>query len=130
MKEAHFVDGEDRTTFFPFIMVEVGDAESITYRLAFGDWEWLQGRLGTDTIDGYYLNGTSVEALIKAARLEANLPVAEDRIEYNSEGDVCYMEFLRLEDACVTAELAQEVLSDKGRLQEAIARARSEDFDE
>jgi hypothetical protein len=130
MKTPQFVDGTDATTFQPFLLEDLSTEDESDFRLIFGDWEWLHGRLGTDTIDGYYLNGSGLEGLIKAGRLERGLDIAEDRIEYNSEGDTCYLEFHDLEDAATTAEIAQELVSEPALLRAAIARARAEDLEE
>ena len=124
------VTSEDSATFFPFILRNAFGPEGEDYRLVFADWEWLHQKFGSDTISGLYLNGTGLEALIKASRLENHLPLAEDRINYNSEGDTCYIQFSRFEDACATARIAREVLQDRILLEAAIRRIKAENLDE
>lgn len=124
------VTNEDSATYFPFILSDASGPEGEDYRLVFADWEWLHQKFGSDTISGLYLNGTGLESLVKASRLENHLPLAEDRINYNSEGDTCYIQFSRFEDACATARIAREVLQDPILMEAAIRRIKAENLDE
>ncbi len=67
-------------------------------------------------IDDFYLNGYGIQCLVMACRMKAGLNVEEDGIEYNSEGDTCFIHFEQLDDASRTAELLQPVLCDKTKL--------------
>jgi hypothetical protein len=110
----------------PLILEEVGDQ----VRLVFADWEWLESRIPGNLVDGYYLNGSSLEGLIKAVRWEAGLEPESDFIEYNSEGDVCLVEFEDASEAKITASLTWEMLHDVERVRHAVRVAREHDWDD
>ena len=123
-------DGVDKVTFAPVELINALDSEWKDVRLSFTDWGWLKRTYGSDSIDDYYLNGYSVQGLVKACRLHAGLEPEADGIDYNSEGDACYIHFANLDDAVETAQLVVEMLNDRSRLVAMIEVARENDFEE
>jgi hypothetical protein len=131
MSDAKFdINGFDRTTFAPIELFDQRSSEWKDVRLSFNAWERLQEMCGGDSLDGYYLNGYGVEGLIKACRLHAGLDSYADGIEYDSEGDTCYIHFSRLEDAVQTAQLASAMLNNKQTVVEMIKIARDNGFED
>jgi hypothetical protein len=123
MKNPHFdKDGIDRDTFAPFILRNALDTEWADVRLEFSDWDWLHGKYG-DTVDGYYLNGYGVEGLDKATRSANGLDPWGEGIDYNSEGDACYVHFKSMEEVLRTAALSVEMISSVAGLKAAIQLA-------
>ncbi len=131
MKTPHFgTDGWDRTTFAPFVLIDARNSEWKDVRLSFHDWSWFKNTYGTDTIDDWYFNGYGVEGLIKAARLAADLDPECDGIDYDSEGDACFIHFKDLDEAIKTAELSVEMISDKTKLSQMIVLGRENGFED
>lgn len=131
MSQAQFdADGLDATTFAPIELVDQRDQPWADVRLRFADWEWLNERYGPDGVDGYYLNGYGVQGLAMACRHRAGLEVHADGIDYNSEGDTCFIHFGSLEDAEQTAALLRAALGDPAELKAAIAIAREQGFED
>ncbi len=83
-------NGNDLSTFAPFILRNALDTEWADVRLEFSNWKWLHDRYG-DTFDDYYLNGYGVEGLVKAIRFMNGLDPDASDVDYNSEGDACYI---------------------------------------
>jgi len=123
-------DGVDKVTFAPVELINALDSEWKDVRLSFTDWEWLKRTYGSDSIDDYYLNGYGVQGLVKACRLQAGFEPEADGIDYNSEGDACYIHFANLDDAVETAQLVAEMLNDRSKLVAMIQVARENDFEE
>ena len=92
------------------------DSEWEDVRLSFHDWDWFEEQYGSDTIDDYYMNGYGIEGLVKAARLSAGMEPEPELIEYNSEGDTCYIHFTDLQEAIFTAGLSSTMIKDKDLL--------------
>lgn len=131
MKTAKFDnDGSDKVTFAPFVLENLLDSEWKDVRLIFADWDWIEQRYGTDTIDDYYFNGYGVEGLVRAIRLTAGLDPEPDSIHYNSEGDTCFIHFKNLEEAVATADLASNMIQDRNLLANAILVARENGFED
>lgn len=120
----------DELTFAPFVLEDCRDTESQDVRLSFFNWDWLQQKYGSDSVDDYYLNGYGVEGLVKATRLLNNLEPEPDFIEFNSEGDTCYIHFTNFEEALKTAELCAAMMADISSLKRAIAAAREHGFED
>ena len=55
MKEPGFVDGLDKLTFAPFVLIDCRNTEWKDVRLSFNEWAWLKEMHGTQTINDYYL---------------------------------------------------------------------------
>ena len=123
-------DGIDKETFAPFKLINALDTEWKDVRLSFSAWDWLQELVGSDSVDDYYLNGYGIQSLVMACRLDAGLEVWPEGIEYNSEGDTCYIHFSSLDDAVQTAQLAAEMIKDHTRIVAMIAVARENDFED
>lgn len=125
-------DGFDRKTFAPFELHDCRGTEWKDVRLSFHDWGWLHGRFGTDTVDGYYLNGYGVEGLVKAALADAGVEVEEgdEEIAFDSEGDTCHIHFRTVEAASRAAELAAAMFADEKTLARVIAVARERGFED
>jgi hypothetical protein len=122
-------DSIDKETFAPFELINALDTKWKDVRLSFNAWNWLREFVGSDYVDDYYLNGYGVEGLVKACRLDIGLEVWPEGIEYDSEGDTCYIHFSRLDDAVQTAQLAAEMIKDRARIVAMSAIARENDFD-
>jgi hypothetical protein len=116
--------GIDRKTFAPVELIDQRDSEWKDVRLSFDAWEWLHERCGGDAVDGYYLNGHGVQGLVMACRLKAGLDSEAEGIVYNSEGDTCFIHFSKLEDAVQTAQLAADMLRDRGKIAAMVEVAR------
>lgn len=123
-------EGYDRTTFHPFLLQDARDSKWKDLRLQFSDWEWFEAEHGSHEIDDYYMNGYGVEGLVKAVRLQAGLEVDSVSVEYNSEGDCCFIHFTDFDEAVTTANLASVMIKDSKKLQEAILVARDNDFED
>ena len=131
MKAPHFDQaGHDATTYAPFKLYNALDTQWQDVRLSFDDWSWLQSTYGTDTVDDYYLNGYGIEGLVKASLFAHDLNPDDEAIEYDSEGDTCYIHFKALEQAARAAELAVAMIADRRRLEEMIKVAREQGFED
>lgn len=122
--------GIDDQTFAPWRLVDCRGTEWADLRLQFFRWDWLQERLGGESVDDFYLNGYGLQSLLQAARLEAGLELEAEGIEYNSEGDTCLVHFESLEEATRTAALAQAFVQSKERVAALVALAREHDLEE
>ena len=120
MQELAFVDDVDSTTFAPFSLIDCRQSEWPGVRLSFGDWDWLLEKLGTDTVDGYYMNGHSLQGLVLAARVHAGLEAYPAGVEPASEGDTCFIIFDDLATAVETARLASAMINDRSRIEQMI----------
>lgn len=108
VKLPNFENQRDSRTFAPFQLSKGECSTGAEYfTLMFSDFRWLENNLDLSTIGSYDLNGYGVQGLIKAARLHAGLASSKDSITYDSEAGACFIYFNSIEDACVTAELAQ-----------------------
>ena len=125
-----FVDGHDKTTFAPFELIDCRDTEWGDVRLSFNDWSWLNETYGTDTIEGYYLNGYGVQGLVLACRIAAGLDAYPDGLEPNSEGDTCFLHFSDLDVAIETIQLAQDMIGDRDKIAAMVAVARDHDLED
>ncbi len=123
-------NGQDEKTFAPIVLIDCRNTEWKDVRLSFSDWSGLESVAGSDDIDGFYLNGYGIQCLVMACRMKAGLNVEQDGIEYNSEGDTCFIHFAQLDDASRTAELLQPVLCDKTKLEEMVDIARKYGFED
>lgn len=114
MKQPTFdSDGNDATTFAPFILRNALDTEWKDIRLEFSDWDWIHSRYG-DSIDDYYLNGPGVQGLVFATRMVNGLEPISDTMDPNSEGDTCYIHFTSMDEVVQTADLcAKMIISDE-----------------
>jgi len=131
MKQPDFDDDKyDGQTFAPFSIQDLRDSEGGDVRLIFGDWDWFRETHGEDTIDDYYFNGYGVQGLVQAARHKAGMEVMPDSINYNSEGDTCFIQFEDFEDAVKTANLSAEMINDGATLREMIAIAREHGYED
>ncbi len=130
MPAPNFVDGHDKSTFAPFELIDCRDTKWGDLRLSFSDWAWLTDTHGTDTIDGYYLNGYGVQGLVLAARIAAGLEAYPQGLEPDSEGDTCFLHFTSLNDAVDTAQLAKEMIGDRSKIAALIVVARENDLED
>lgn len=112
-------NGNDLSTFAPFILRNALDTEWADVRLEFSNWKWLHDRYG-DTFDDYYLNGYGVEGLVRAIRFMNGLDPDSSEVDYNSEGDACYIHFESLDRAVETAALSAEMIQSAETLKAAI----------
>lgn len=117
-----FRNEEEEQLFYPFCLTE----DFSEYQLIFFDWDWLRHRYNTDSIEGYYLNGHSIQALVQAARIAGGLPVKKRGIRYNSEGDCCRIEFRTKKEATLTAELALQMIGDLEKMMAMIKLVETE----
>ncbi len=131
MKPATFEkDGYDSKTFTPFALQNCLDTEWKDVRLSFSDWDWLRGKWGSDSIEDYYLNGYGVEGLVKAVLFSNGIDPYGNGIDYNSEGDTCYVHFTSLETALLAAEWAAAMINDKEKILAAIHTAREQGYED
>ena len=91
--------GIDEVTFAPFTLTDARASKWKDVRLSFHDWDWFTAAYGSDTVEDYYFNGYGVEGLVKAARLAAGAEPYAEGIDYNSEGDACFVHFADLAEA-------------------------------
>ncbi len=122
--------GLDAQTFAPFTLYNCLTTEWKDVRLSFSDWRWIKAKYKSDTIDDYYMNGYGVEGLVKAALFAADLDPDDEEIDYNSEGDACYIHFKTIESAVRAAELSVAMIKDKKKLTEMIEIARDQGFED
>lgn len=122
--------GRDAHTYAPFRLENCLDTEWKDVRLVFDDWGWFQDAYGEDTIDGYYFNGYGVEGLIRALLFANGMDPEDPGIEYDSEGDSCYVHFNSMELALRVAELARAMIEDREALVRMIDVARTEGFED
>lgn len=130
MKSPAFIDGRDETTFAPFVLIDQRDSKWKDVRLQFNDWDLLHKMAGGDHIGECYLNGSGVQGLVIASRIEAGLDPLPAGVEPNSEGDTCFMHFSDLETAVQTASLAQAMIGDRSKLERLAEIAMEEGFDD
>ena len=127
-------DGCDRTTYAPFELSKSRRAQSPDFIVQFEAWEWLHTAFAADLIDGeidgYYMNGHSVEGLVKAAMFANGVNLESPGISYSSEGDTCCILVRNLDEAVRVAELAADLFKDRQRLRAMIAVARDQGFEE
>ena len=120
--------GVDSVTYAPIALIDQRDSQWKDVRLSFDAWDWLAEQLGSEVgeayVDDYYLNGYGVQGLVQACRLSAGLNVEAEGIDYDSEGDTCFIHFSRLEDAIETAQLAAEMLKDRAKIVAMVQVAR------
>ncbi|MDB5385914.1 MAG: hypothetical protein JWM11_1560 [Planctomycetaceae bacterium] len=120
-------EGDDKTTFAPVELSKHPEGAYIQFLVC--DWGRIHGAFG-DTVDDYYLNGYGIEGLVMACRLHAGLEPEADNMEYNSEGDACYICFENLDDAVETAQLVSQTLNDRKTLEAMISVARENGFED
>lgn len=131
MSPVNFDDqGVDRNSFAPFILINQLDSEWKDVRLSFSDWDWIAKLDANHTINGYYLNGYGVQGLVMACRLNAGLDIEADGIDYNSEGDTCFIHFTSLDQAVRTARLAADMFKDRCKLEALIKIAQEKELDD
>jgi hypothetical protein len=123
-------EGVDKLTFAPFTLIDARESKWKDVRLSFHDWDWFKATYGSDTVHEYYFNGYGVEGLVKAARLHAGLDPDAEGIDYDSEGDACFVHFSDLDEAVKTAEISAEMMRDRNKLVQMIALARQNGFDD
>lgn len=125
-----FVDGRDKTTFAPFELIDCRETRFSDVRLSFNNWTWLKEKLGSEEIDGYYLNGPGVQGLVLAARVAAGLEAFPEGMDPNSEGDTCFIHFDDLAIAAETARLAKEMIGDPDKVAAMVVIARENDLED
>jgi hypothetical protein len=131
MLSPHFdSNGVDKVTFAPFTLIDARTSKSKDVRLSFHDWNWFTSTYGSNTVEDYYFNGYGVEGLVKAVRLAAGAEPEAEGIDYNSEGDACYVHFSDLDEAIKTAELSARMIQDRNELVRMILVARENSFDD
>jgi len=132
MANVNFIDDIDKTTFYPFELIDARNTEWRNVRLSFSDWDWFKKTHKSDTIDGYYMNGYGIQGLVLASRIAAGLEAYADCMEPNSEGDSCYIMFedSDLETAIETARLAHAMINDRDLLEKMIVIARDNDLED
>ena len=130
MKQPKFEDDKDATTFARFELIDGRSQPWNDVRLSFNDWDWVREKHGTDSIEGYYLNGYGLQGLVLAARIHAGLDAYPEGMEPNSEGDTCYIHFPNIDLAVETASLSQAVITDTEKLKMMVAVARENDLEE
>ncbi|MCP3943484.1 MAG: hypothetical protein GY710_18670 [Desulfobacteraceae bacterium] len=130
MSNVNFIDNQDKTTFFPFILIDNRDSEWSDVRLSFSDWEWFKEKYGTDTINDYYINGYGIQGLVSASRIAAGVEPFPDGMDPNSEGDTCYFIFEELSVAVETAKLACQMINNLNNIEKMTIAARKNDLEE
>jgi hypothetical protein len=123
-------NGVDKATFAPFTLTDARASKWKDVRLSFHDWDWFKATYGSNTVEEYYFNGYGVEGLVKAARLAAGADPEPEGIDYDSEGDACFVHFADLDEAIRTAQLAAEMIKDRNKLTQMIQVARENGFDD
>lgn len=122
--------GFDRTTYAPFVLHDCRHTQWKDVRLTFDNWEHIDELIGENELDGYYLNGYGVEGIVRAAMVDADIDVDDDRIHCNSEGDACNLHFKELALAEAAAIAAAAAFKTKKALAKAIACAREHGFED
>jgi hypothetical protein len=122
--------GYDEKTFAPFWLENCLDKKWQDVRLTFHDWNWFNAKYATDTIDDYYMNGYGIQGLVLAAMHSSGLPVDEDQVHLDSEGDTCNIHFKTMDHAIGAAEAAAAMINDRARLEEMIKVAREKGFED
>lgn len=122
-------NGVDETTFFPFKLRNALDTEWQDVRLSFDDWEWFQNKYNTDTIFNYYMNGYGIEGLVKAVLFSEGFDVESETIDFDSEGDTCYIHFKDLDEAIQAAALSAAMITDIESIKKMINIAYEQEFD-
>jgi hypothetical protein len=122
--------GLDTSTFTPFKLENALNTEWQDVRLYFDNWKWFQDTYKTDTIDDYYMNGYGIEGLVKAVLFNADFNLESENIDFDSEGDTCYIHFKNLDDATQAATLAAAMITDLPSIKEMIVIACEQGFDD
>lgn len=104
-------DGIDKTSFFPFVLIDARSTASGDVRLSFDRWDWLEKHLGNTWRTGEELNGYTIEGLVLASRHNANLAPQQEGIDYNSASETCFVHFEDIDEAIKTARLAKAAIS-------------------
>lgn len=120
----------DTITYSPFLLENCLATEYKDMRLAFSQWDWLREKYGTDTVNGYYMNGYGIQGLVQAAMYSAQLDVDDEAIDFNSEGDTCYIHFKNMDTAVRVAELASAMINTPEILMKMIEVARKHGFED
>jgi len=117
--------------YAPFTLEDALHTEWRDVRLKFSDWDWLEATHGSDTFDGYYLNGYGVQGLVKAVLLTNGIdPNDPDIKNYNSEGDTCYIHFRTMDAALRAAELSARMIRDRQAILDMVVVAREHGFED
>jgi hypothetical protein len=122
--------GVDAKTYAPFTLQNCLATEWKDVRLSFNDWDWLHEKYGGDEVDDYYLNGYGVEGLVKAVLFKENFDLESDDIDFNSEGDTCFIHFKKLDEAVKTAELVSSMIGNAKLMKKMIKVAQDEGFED
>ena len=127
--------GCDRTTYAPFELLDINPPDCPYYTVRFSNWRWLNTTYAADImddyIDGYYTNGPNIEGLVRATMLSGGFdPDDESRVDYDSEGNACWIRFRRLEDAVQVAEMAADMIKDREKLRAMIQVSKAHGFDD
>lgn len=130
MSNVNFIDNQDKTTFFPFILIDNRDSEWSDVRLSFSDWEWFKEKYGTDTINDYYINGYGIQGLVLASRIAAGVEPFPDCMDPDSEGDTCLFIFEKLSGAVETAQFACQMINNINNIKKMIIVAREHNLEE
>ncbi|VAW78341.1 hypothetical protein MNBD_GAMMA12-3783 [hydrothermal vent metagenome] len=130
MISVNFIDDIDKSTYFPFELIDARKTKCKDVRLSFNDWDWFSETYNTDIINDYYMNGYGVQGLVLAARVAEGLEAYSDEMEPNSEGDTCYIMFSDLETAVETAEIASKMIKDRQIIERIIIVARENDLED
>lgn len=125
-----FSDGQDRTTFAPFVLRDCRDTDYPNVNLQFSDHDWRNQHIGDDHIGDYYLNGYGIQGLVIAARQLAGLEPIADGMEPDSEGDTCLIYFTDLDMAIETARLAHAMIHDPAQRSACAQLAADEGYDD
>jgi len=102
------------------------------FRISFADWGFLKKILGSsETIgENYEVNGYGIEGIVQTQRLDRGLEVEAPGIDYNSEGDTCFIHFSTLADAEESASLLSAAVKDKAELERLAAIAEENELGE
>ena len=119
---------EDENQYYPFTLEKIDNPDFKMTRLMFWDWDWITNKYGSDTIDGYHMNGHAVQGLVIAARFDNGMDAYPDSINYTSEGDYCIIDFDDHEEAKKTAEISQRFITDQSALSHIIKVAHDNNF--
>ncbi len=120
----------DKTTYYPFEIIDCRDSEWNDVRLSFDDWSWFKETYKTDTINDYYMNGYGIQGLVLASRIAVGLDAYPDDLEPDSEGDTCFLIFQDYDSAIETAKLAKEMISSQAAIEKMIVIARENDLED
>lgn len=119
MEPVFDAEGNDRTTFAPFVLEDARATEWHDVRVSFEEWDWLEEKLGLTPCEPG-LTGHDLGEFLEGWIEKNELVRAEGGYFNNSEGSTCYFHFTELADAVRVSDFCAKLFHDATRLRAAL----------